>query len=118
VKETLLIRLETERNKILKSQEDRWRLKSRALWVQGCDKNTKFFHEFANQRRSSKHLWAIKDDSGHLHTGQTVITKEAENYFKNSFNNNEPASITDQVKVAGLFNNWLIEEEAKELWII
>jgi hypothetical protein len=33
VVESNLIKLESERNKILKTQEEHWRLKSRALWV-------------------------------------------------------------------------------------
>jgi hypothetical protein len=85
----ILINLESERNKFLKSQEDLWRLKSRAIWVQSGDKNTKFFHQFANHQRINKHLWEIKDDLGHLHKGQKSIVVEAENYFKSFFNSSD-----------------------------
>jgi hypothetical protein len=117
VNETLLIRLETDRNIIQNSQEDRWRLKSRVLWIQSGDKNTRFFHQFANQRRISKHLWEIKDELGHLHTGQVAISREGEKHFKSFYNQFETAPITKQVKVDGLFNSWLTEEEAKELFL-
>jgi hypothetical protein len=71
----LLIKLEYDRNYILKTQEEWWQLKSRAIWVQSGDKNTKIFNQFANQRRINKHLWAIKDDLAQLHTSQETILK-------------------------------------------
>jgi hypothetical protein len=37
---------------ILKTEEEHWRLKSRSLWLQVDDKNTKFFH-----RQTKARLW-------------------------------------------------------------
>jgi hypothetical protein len=38
--------LELDQNKLLMEEEARWRLKSRATWIQNGDKNTKYFHHF------------------------------------------------------------------------
>jgi len=49
--------LEKARNKFLLEEEERWRLKSRALWIVSGDKNTRFFHRFTSHRRNKKFLW-------------------------------------------------------------
>jgi hypothetical protein len=59
--------LEEARNKILREDEDRWRLKSRMLWLTGGDKNTRFFHRVASFRRNKKFLWEIEEEGGRLH---------------------------------------------------
>lgn len=48
-----LVNLETQRLKILLDREETWRLRSKAIWLQAGDGNTKFFHKFANGRKSS-----------------------------------------------------------------
>eukprot|EP00253_Pinus_taeda_P012560 PITA_12560 len=42
-----LIDLENKRAKILKDQEETWRLKSRAIWLKACDEKSKYFQNFA-----------------------------------------------------------------------
>eukprot|EP00253_Pinus_taeda_P034108 PITA_34108 len=56
--------LEKRKQKILAMEEATWRLKSRALWLREGDKNTKFFHRFANKRREVNTIWEIKDEVG------------------------------------------------------
>jgi hypothetical protein len=62
--------LEVEPDKILQAEEEKWRLRSRALWLKSGDKNTKFFHKFASFRRNKNHIWEIRDEIGDLHVGQ------------------------------------------------
>jgi hypothetical protein len=79
-----LMFLESERKKIMLDEEERWRQKSRAIWIKSGDKNTKFFHRFASYRRNKKHIWEIKDEVGLVHTGQEALKDEA-TFFFNSF---------------------------------
>jgi hypothetical protein len=60
--------LEDDRKKKLLEEEERWRQKSRAIWITSGDKNTKFFHRFASFRRNKKHIWEIEDESGRTHS--------------------------------------------------
>eukprot|EP00253_Pinus_taeda_P024733 PITA_24733 len=54
--------LEKRKHMLLLREEASWRLKSRALWLREGDRNTKFFHNFANARRRKNSIWKIEDD--------------------------------------------------------
>jgi hypothetical protein len=114
--ESNLINLEFERNKYLKAKEELWRQRSRAIWVQSGDQNTKFFHQFSSHRRNSKHIWEIRDVTGTVHNGQEAIIEEAENYYKNFFKSLDHSHPAEQVGVAGLFTRLINEEEASDLY--
>eukprot|EP00253_Pinus_taeda_P005605 PITA_05605 len=49
---------------LLKLEESTWCLKSGALWLGMGDRNTKFFHKFANHRRELNAIWRISDGTG------------------------------------------------------
>jgi hypothetical protein len=68
----ILKALKQRKELILSIEESTWRLRSRAIWLNKGDKNTKFFHKFATQRRSQNTIWDIVDDVG-VH--QTVIMR-------------------------------------------
>lgn len=42
--------MEGERYRILKDNEEKWRLKSRAIWLEAGDENSKFFQNYAKGR--------------------------------------------------------------------
>jgi hypothetical protein len=74
--ESLLRKLELERNKILQQEEDHWRLRSRALWLASGDKNTKYFHNLASHNRAKKFIWDIKGVDGAGVIDQDSLKKE------------------------------------------
>jgi len=49
---------------LLKLQETTWRLKSRALWLEAGDHNTKFFHSYASQRHVNNTIWELENCRG------------------------------------------------------
>eukprot|EP00253_Pinus_taeda_P007079 PITA_07079 len=59
-----LTELEAQRSKILLEWEETWRLRSRAIWLQAGDNNTKFFHNFAKGRWVNNTIWQILNEHG------------------------------------------------------
>ena len=62
-KEKILL-LEKQRDQILLSKEEEWRLKSRAIWLKAGDENTKFFHNYAKGRKNANTIWKLKNEEG------------------------------------------------------
>jgi hypothetical protein len=116
LQDPLLKELEQERNKILKETEELWRQRSRAIWIQSGDNNTKFFHNYANFRRNRKHIWEILAGSGHIITGKENIKAEAVNHFKDLYKAHDSPSSLEQVRVAALFSNMFTEAEVEFLY--
>jgi len=53
--------LEASSHSWLEKEEQEWRLKSRVLWLEVGDNNTKYFHQFVNFRRDLNTIWEIKN---------------------------------------------------------
>eukprot|EP00253_Pinus_taeda_P022290 PITA_22290 len=77
--------LTMRKNDLLLKEEITWRLKSRALWLKEGDRNSKFFHSFANARRKSNSIWNIRDSGGNLLSSQEEIANEATSFFQNQY---------------------------------
>jgi hypothetical protein len=78
----LLRSLKQRKDLILSTEESTWRLRSRAIWIAKGDKNTKFFHKYASQRRCQNTIWDITDDEGNLKSSENEIKETAYNHFK------------------------------------
>lgn len=48
----------------LKVEEVSWNLKSRALWLEKGDINTKYIHRYANHRRMINSIWDLESTPG------------------------------------------------------
>jgi hypothetical protein len=109
--ESHLKTLESERNDILKNEEEYWRQKSRATWLKCGDRNTKYFHKFSSARRNQKHIWEIDDENGQTIRGQEEIKGEASRYFKQLYVVDGPRAPMEQVNLARLFQRFVTEED-------
>ena len=58
--------LKVKKGKLLAHEVLTWRLKSRALWIEQGDSNTKYFHSFATSRCNHKTIWDLDDGSSNL----------------------------------------------------
>eukprot|EP00253_Pinus_taeda_P005326 PITA_05326 len=87
--------LEKQKQKILAKEEATWRLKSHAIWLREGDKNTKFFHIFANRWRQVNTIWEIKDEAGKYFFSQEDISCEAVKFFKKAYNRDIGSGLED-----------------------
>ncbi|XP_059452771.1 uncharacterized protein LOC132183336 [Corylus avellana] len=66
--------LKLELNSLLEQEELKWRQRAKEHWLKEGDRNTKFFHESANQKRKSSQLYKILDVEGRPYTVEEVST--------------------------------------------
>jgi hypothetical protein len=67
---------------LLKEEEESWRQKSRAVWLQSGDRNTKYFHHYASAQKNCKQIWELHSEEGMKLSGPKELKEEAVNYFK------------------------------------
>ena len=111
--------LKAEINTILHQDELFWRQRSRSIWLLAGDKNTKFFHQRASQRRRRNNISGIQDVDGSWKTSEDQISLVAENYFHDLFTSENPRnmeSVLDVVEkwVTTEMNNSLLQPYTAE----
>ncbi|KAL0011089.1 hypothetical protein SO802_006197 [Lithocarpus litseifolius] len=95
--------LKAKINTILHQDELFWRQRSHSIWLPAGDKNTKFFHQRANQRRRKNNISSIQDVDGSWKTSEDQISQVAENYFHDLFTSENP---TDLDNVLDVVEKW------------
>lgn len=90
-------RFKEEFMEIIAHEEIRWRQKARLKWLQEGDNIIKFFHSFANARRTSNRTSAV-NVNGTYCEDSTRIEEEVIQYFKKAYMKNQ--------KTEEWFSNW------------
>ncbi|MCH80381.1 hypothetical protein A2U01_0001148, partial [Trifolium medium] len=84
---------EKELDDLLEKEEMWWSHRSRALWLTHGDKNTKFFHLKASQRRKKNSIDSIKDPNGLQHSATFL------NHFQQLFTSQPTTLVNETVQV-------------------
>ena len=84
--------LKKEINEILIREEVMWNQRSRALWIKCGDRNTKFFHATANQRRKTNKIEGIRGANDVWFDQPEDIEREVLEYFSAIFTTASPSS--------------------------
>ncbi|KAK9991581.1 hypothetical protein SO802_026566 [Lithocarpus litseifolius] len=79
------LELNKEMDELLQKQEIYWAQRSRISWLQHGDKNTKFFHSKASQRRRRNHIRGIKNSQGQWVEELEEVVIVAFDYFETLF---------------------------------
>lgn len=89
-----------EINAILYPKELFWRQGSRNIWLPAGDKNTKYFHQKASQRRRKNHIAGFMDEGGQwciIDEEKERVVEEYIQWLYTTTNPNEMRSILDKV---------------------
>lgn len=107
---------------ILDQKEIFWRQRSKKLWLQSGDKNTKYFHASCNRRKRNKYIQRLKSEEGEWVDWSGGLDEMIKHYFQRLFT--EEFTQTDEIlncipkSVSEQQNDELLkpisEEEVKE----
>jgi hypothetical protein len=111
----LVIEKEKRKLVLLRQEEETWRQKSRVNWLASGDRNTKFFHAYANSRKQINTIWDITKDDGTIITNNLELQKEAVDYFQNVFKAQDNLAISDQLAVLRNYPRMFSVEEGLRL---
>jgi hypothetical protein len=77
--------LALEIEKLLEQEEIHWAQRSRVNWLQFGDKNTSYFHNFANARRKRNKIKKLKDAQGNWLEGTAYLNPMISDHFSGLF---------------------------------
>ena len=78
--------LRHEVNVLTEKEEIFWRQRSRVSWLAEGDRNTKFYHACASQRRRTNQIKGLRDENDVMQSDQLMISNIAMEYFHQLFN--------------------------------
>ncbi|KAL4278813.1 hypothetical protein GQ457_03G026150 [Hibiscus cannabinus] len=80
-----LVQSKLELNLELDKEEIYWEQRARANWLQNGDRNTRFFHQYANHRKRRNRIEGLVTDDGVFHDDMAEVKEIAVSYFSNLF---------------------------------
>ncbi|XP_074337078.1 uncharacterized protein LOC141674256 [Apium graveolens] len=82
---------------ILNQRKIFWKQRSKQLWLQSGDKNTKYFHASCNVRRRTNHIQKLKDTDGSWVDWQTNLQQLITRYYQDLFTATKSSEVIDCV---------------------
>ena len=89
--------LRRELNTLLEKEERMWRQRSRVSWLTQGDRNTKYFHGKASQRRRRNYISRLSDERGRWHDSNEEIADLMIEYYNTLFSTSNPTSLNEAV---------------------
>ena len=91
--------LRQEVNEVLNREEIMWKQRSRVDWLQYGDRNTKFFHAAASQRRSKIRIEGLWDSECVWQEEEGITEAIILDYFKNIFTSDCPTNFDASIEL-------------------
>lgn len=111
----LLNNLEKQKIKLLQDKEEPWRLKSRAIWLQAGDRNTKFFHNLANGRKASNTIWKLPNEPEGWASTHQQLARFGISHFKRQFTAPTAINLSEIINEVGHFPRFIEPEAVEDL---
>ena len=73
------------------------RLKSRAIWMEYRDDNTKLFQAFAKGRKQQNTVWELKKENNETTNTFEDLAEIGKNYFENIFKEDQQETIAEVI---------------------
>ncbi|XP_050222721.1 uncharacterized protein LOC126672813 [Mercurialis annua] len=86
-----IISTENSLNKLLKQEEIAWKQRARAEWLAHGDRNTRYFHRRASQRRARNRIRGLRDASGTWKEKPKEVEDIVQDYFQDLFQTTNPS---------------------------
>lgn len=90
-------RLKRKISKLLVNEEQMWKQRSRALWLQEGDNNTRYFHGRASHRFRRNRINTLEDPVGEVCSDEDGIANILVSYYQGLFNSSNPSMIGEVV---------------------
>ncbi|XP_074313403.1 uncharacterized protein LOC141648573 [Silene latifolia] len=104
---------------LLRQEEKFWRQRSRAIWLRDGDRNSKFFHRVASERKQKNFISKVSDEQGRVYEGTEAVSRCDVDYFRELFGSGAPEGFGDLLavvegKVTGEMNEGLAADYSGE----
>lgn len=112
-------KLKKEINDLLENEEIMWQQRSRVQWLGLGDRNTKYFHSKASERRKKNTIAGLRDENGIWCDNRESIVAVVVSYFEKLYTTSLPSHITKvtdtiPTRVTSEMNQNLNKEFTKE----
>jgi exonuclease III len=91
--------LETKMDELIHKEEIWWAQRAKSNWLNHGDKNSKYFHYKASQRKRKKTINFIKDTDGSSKTQNKEIQEVFLKYFQEIFTSSNPTNFQETMQV-------------------
>ncbi|KAK2661448.1 hypothetical protein Ddye_000022 [Dipteronia dyeriana] len=85
-------KIESQLDRLLETEEDYWRQRSRQDWLKAGDYNSKFFHWKASSRRARNKIVGVEDSNGAWCDSHADVQRIVLDYFSDLFKSSNPTS--------------------------
>uniref|UniRef100_A0A803QIS8 Reverse transcriptase domain-containing protein n=1 Tax=Cannabis sativa TaxID=3483 RepID=A0A803QIS8_CANSA len=82
--------LQANLDSLLLKEETYWKQRSRIQWLQSGDKNTRFFHKFASNRKRSNRIASLTAEDGTVCQDPESILSLIQSFYSNLFTSQSP----------------------------
>ena len=107
--------LEDSRPKLLMERHEVLRLKSRAIWMECGDDNTKYFQAFAKGWKQQNTIWELKNENNETVNTFENLADTGKKYFENIFKEGQQTTIAEVIRISQYFPESISEEDNMEL---